>query len=52
MHLPMFQRIFADAPIAMALVGEDYKLSQVNEASPAFLESRSSRPTAAQPRQR
>ena len=27
-----FQRVFADGPVAMALVGEDYRLSEVNAA--------------------
>ena len=27
-----FQRVFADGPVAMALVGDDYRLSEVNDA--------------------
>jgi PAS domain S-box-containing protein len=27
-----FQRVFADGPVAMALVGDDYRLAEVNEA--------------------
>ena len=28
----LFRRVFEDGPVAMALVGDDFRLSEVNEA--------------------